>query len=1041
MAFATAGLAGGAALRRRFSSRLTVAAAVQHPAYRLVKEEKVEEYGSNCLIYEHLQTKAQVLSVIAQDENKVFGVVFRTPPTDSTGLPHILEHSVLCGSKEFPTKEPFVELLKGSLQTFLNAFTYPDRTCYPVASQNQKDLQNLARVYLDAVFRPRAVEDPFVLKQEGWHYEVGEGDAESSSSLEFKGVVYNEMKGVYSSPEALMSRAAQQALFPENTYAVDSGGDPREIPKLEFEDFRRFHEKYYAPSNARIYMYGDDDPSNRLDFLDDYLKQLPASASEESTTVVERQRLKFKEVQRLEVPFPSAEAKKMISVNWLLTDEPVSPKDELGLAVLDHLLMGTSTSTLRKALTDSALGESVVGGGLSDELIQPTFSVGLKGVLEEVKVVEELIEVTLQNLATKGFDAYDIKASLNTIEFQLREFNTGSFPKGLSFMLGAMRNWIYDRDPVEALKFEEPLLELKAELSESSSSSSYFQDLISKFFLQNTHRVVVEMVPDATLEEKTAKEETELLKTIRDGMSEEDLKIVSDEMAELRRRQNEPDSPEALRTIPTLDVQKDLRKEVQVIPLDSTETLNDRTTLLSRELATAGIAYVDIAFDLRQILDPLEELHLMPLFARMLTETGTSSKDAVTLQRTIGAETGGISPTILTSQKVGETISDPEDVVYQLVLRGKCTKFQTKELFDLLLEIISDADFAGAEARATEILKETSARYESMFRTSGHALAASRIGAGLTRAGFIGEASGGLSHYFKIKELLEEESSSSSSPSPSSSSWPSLLASLERIRSKLLKTSDVVINLTGDKEALENAAPAARAFGDAFKQKKESAASQQDWAEVAPLLSQDGGEEKRNEGFAVPTQVNYVAKGGRFYEVGAEARGQDSVVRRVASLDYLWNKVRVIGGAYGGSCSVNPVTGTFAFSSYRDPNLEGTLKTYDATSNYLRTVDLDRSELDKAIIATIGDLDSPLTPDQKGFQSLRYFLDGTTDDIRQKWRDDVLKTDRDSFLHAADSLQHMQHTKTVVFASKAALDQANDNLPPDQQLHITTLLS
>ena len=399
-----------------------------HDAFTLLKTETLDEYGATCHLYEHKKSKAQVLSVIKpDDDNKVFGVTFRTPPRDSTGLPHILEHSVLCGSRQYPTKEPFVELLKGSLQTFLNAFTYPDRTCYPVASQNLEDFRNLARVYLDAVFHPRAAQDPTVLEQEGWHYEL-DGD-----KLTYSGVVYNEMKGMYSSPDSLMARASQQALFPDNAYSVDSGGDPAAIPNLGFDQFQQFHGEFYHPGNARVYFYGDDDPAERLNLLEEYLGEFSAR---DISTQIKTQKLTIKEPQHVKLGFPASSSddeeggQHMVSVNWLLTETPPSPKDELGLAVLDHLLLGTSTSRLRKALTDSGLGESVVGGGLSDELVQPTYSVGLKGVAkDDVPKVEALVVDTLSQLASEGFAADDLEASLNTIEFSLREFNTGSFPK------------------------------------------------------------------------------------------------------------------------------------------------------------------------------------------------------------------------------------------------------------------------------------------------------------------------------------------------------------------------------------------------------------------------------------------------------------------------------------------------------------------------------------------------------------------------------------------------------------------------------------
>ncbi len=377
-------------------------------------------------------------------------------------MPHILEHSVLCGSRKFKSKEPFVELLKGSLQTFLNAFTYPDRTCYPVASCNLKDFYNLVNVYLDAVLHPRAISDDLVLQQEGWHYELEAPD----QPLTYKGVVYNEMKGVYSSPESLLGRAAQQALFKDNTYGVDSGGDPLVIPDLTFDGFKAFHSEFYHPSNSRIFFYGDDPVPARLELLDEYLNDFDAISPDSVIGTQKKLDLATDSPGRIVEKFPAAEGeqadKHMVQVNWLLNEKPFSAKEELAVSVLDHLLMGTQSATLRKALTESGLGEAVIGGGLSDELSQATYSVGLKGVApENVDKVEALVGETLSKFASDGPDASAVDASVNSLEFMLREFNTGSFPRGLSFMLGAMSSWIYDRDPLGGLRFEVPLAELK----------------------------------------------------------------------------------------------------------------------------------------------------------------------------------------------------------------------------------------------------------------------------------------------------------------------------------------------------------------------------------------------------------------------------------------------------------------------------------------------------------------------------------------------------------------------------------------------------
>lgn len=465
-------VSAGAKISNKFTIPL-----INHPAYKVLEATYIEEYGLHAILYSHEKTGAEIISVLApQDDNKVFGISFRTPPYDSTGLPHILEHSVLCGSKKYPVKEPFVDLLKGSLQNFLNAFTYPDRTCYPVASTNTKDFYNLVNVYLDAVLNPRAVNDPKVLQQEGWHYEI-DGDEQ----LSIKGVVYNEMKGVYSSPDSILGRATQQFLFPDNTYGVDSGGDPDAIPTLTYDKFKEFHSSFYHPSNSRVFFYGNDDPMKRLELLDEYLREF--SKKDISSKIHSQKR--FSSPKEVKVSFPvdanTKELKHMISLNWVMNHENLSMKDQLAIGVLDSLLIGTPTSSLRKELTQSNLGESLIGGGLSDELLQATYSIGLKGVLpQNVKKVEELILNTLTKISKDGFEQDAVEAALNTMEFRLREFNTGGFPRGLSLMLSMLPNWIYEKNPFDGIRFEEALHDLKQDLK---NNVPIFQELLKVSFL------------------------------------------------------------------------------------------------------------------------------------------------------------------------------------------------------------------------------------------------------------------------------------------------------------------------------------------------------------------------------------------------------------------------------------------------------------------------------------------------------------------------------------------------------------------------------
>lgn len=615
------------------TDRLKKTLEVTHPAYDVLKRDVVTEYGAYCSLYRHKKSGAQLLSVSTEDDNKVFGITLRTPPEDGTGIAHILEHSVLCGSRKYTTKDPFVHLLKGSLQTFLNAFTYPDRTCYVVASQNTKDFYNLINVYADAVFHPRAIKDPMVLAQEGHHLEL----QDKEEPLVYKGVVYNEMKGVYSSPDSLLMRSSQRSIFPDNTYAVDSGGDPTVIPDLTFEQFVDFHSRFYHPSNSRIYFSGDDDVHQRLELMDEYLREFDAAPETIEDSRIEWQPKKFTEPQRTIEYYPAGADQPethSLSINWLLNDRPLTALEELTLGVLDHLLTGTTSSVLRKTLMESGLGDAITGGGLSDELLQAVFMIGLKGVAkDDVSKVEDLILETLRKVSEEGFTEDDIASSLNTIEFSLREFNTGSFPKGLSFMLGSMSKWLYEESPTDALKFEEPLAQLKDEIAKSGSK--IFQDMVKEMLVENMHRTTVELAPSKTLEEEQIREEKSRLSSIKEKLSDGELDKIIDETNKLLALQSAEDSPEDRATIPSLEL-SDLKREQAEYPIAVSENENGSgVTVVRHELvSTSGIAYVSFAVDLSSL--SLDDVPLLPIFTRLMKETGAGEFDSVQLSREIG---------------------------------------------------------------------------------------------------------------------------------------------------------------------------------------------------------------------------------------------------------------------------------------------------------------------------------------------------------------------------------------------------------------------
>ncbi|XP_047332043.1 presequence protease 1, chloroplastic/mitochondrial-like [Impatiens glandulifera] len=966
--------------------------------FEKVSDQFLDECKSRAILYKHKKTGAEIMSVSNNDENKVFGIVFRTPPKDSTGIPHILEHSVLCGSRKYPLKEPFVELLKGSLHTFLNAFTYPDRTCYPVASTNTKDFYNLVDVYLDAVFFPKCVEDSQTFQQEGWHYELND----PTEDITYKGVVFNEMKGVYSQPDNILGRTTQQALFPDNTYGVDSGGDPQVIPKLTFEEFKDFHSKFYHPSNARIWFYGDDDSNERLRILSEYLDMFEASSAPHESRI-KPQKL-FAKPTRVIEKYPAAEGddlekKNMVCLNWLLDDKPLDLETELALGFLDHLMLGTPASPLRKILLESRLGEAIVGGGIEDELLQPNFSIGLKGVSkEDIQKVEELIISTLKTLAEEGFDSDAVEASMNTIEFSLRENNTGSFPRGLALMLRSIGKWVYDMDPFEPLKYQKPLMALKARIAEEGSKS-VFAPLIEKYILNNTHLVTVEMQPDPEKDSRDEALEKEALNKIKASMTEEDLAELTRATQELRLKQETPDSPEALKVVPCLSL-NDIPKEPISIPIEIGDI--NGVKVLKHDLFTNDVLYAEVVFDMSLVKQEL--LPLVPLFCQSLMEMGTKDMDFVQLNQLIGRKTGGISVYPLTSSVRGK-----ENPCSHIVVRGKAMSNRTEDLFNLVNCILQDVQFTD-QKRFKQFVSQSKARMENRLRGSGHSVAAARMDAKLNVAGWISEQMGGVS-YLEFLRSLEEKIDQD---------WDGISSSLEEIRRSLLSRNRCLVNLTTDGNNLSKSEKYISKFLDLLP------------TSATPLesVSWNGRLSANHEAIIVPTQVNYVGKAANLYDVGYELKGSAYVISKYISNTWLWDRVRVSGGAYGGFCDFDTHSGVFSFLSYRDPNLLKTLDVYDATSDFLRELEMDNDTLTKAIIGTIGDVDSYQLPDAKGYSSMLRHLLGVTEDERKLRREEILTTSLKDFKEFAGVIEAVKDKGVVVaVASPDDVEAAHKERP------------
>lgn len=946
--------------------------------FELISEQDVKEINSRAKLYRHKATGAEFLSVENDDENKVFGIAFRTPSTDGTGVAHILEHTVLCGSRKYPVKDPFVQLLKGSLQTFLNAFTYPDKTCYPVASCNLQDFYNLTDVYLDAVFYPLITPDFF--KQEGWHYELEKPDGE----LTYKGVVYNEMKGVYSSPDALLGELSCQSLYPDTVYGLEYGGDPEQIPNLSYEQFKNYHDTYYHPSNARIVFYGNDDPEKRFEILEGYLKdfqqievasEIPLQSS-------------FYKPRRVESHYAASgdEAKPMFTVNWRLP-ETTKTDTRFALEMLDHILAGTSASPLRKALIESGLGEDITGSGIESHIQQMLFSLGLKGVDEEnLPKAEQLIYDTLADLAQNGIDRNDIDAALNVTEFSLRENNTSGYPRGLSMWVKSLTTWLYGKDPMDMIAFEKPLKKLKEKIA---NQPDFFESMIAEYFLGNTQRTTVIIRPDNTKAERMEADEKARLEKIRIGLTEAEREQIVAETIALQELQKTPDAPEELAKIPMLD-RADMEPKNRMIPRIHEEQKG--ADILFHDLFTNGILYMDIGFNAHVL--PQKYLKWLGLYSAALTKMGTQEHDFVSLSQLISQQTGGIRCSL------SHAALDRDNGASRCFLRSKCMIQQEDKLLALLEEIIFLPNFDNKE-RFRQIVLEQKAIMESELVPSGHTFVAGQLKRHFNEAFYATEQICGVSTLFFLRELAKQIDTD----------WPKIRQTLEEIHGLLINGKGLLVNVTIDQAAYASVKPALAAF---IEKLPSTDTAQATWT-LPPRVN--------SAAFTAPSQVNYAGCAVNLFDAGFQRHGASRTISRYLQTAWLWEQVRVQGGAYGAMCGFDALSGVFHFVSYRDPNIKRTLETYTQTAQYLQELKLSDDELSKAIVGAIGAIDRYQLPDMKGYSDTLRFMLNITDEDRQLRRDELLTTTVDHFRSFGAILEKaLQNPVTAVLGSAAAVE-------------------
>ncbi|MCX8043381.1 MAG: insulinase family protein [Desulfobacterota bacterium] len=945
--------------------------------FACVHKQEIPELCIAATLYQHEVTGAELLSIRSHDPNKVFCITFTTPTYDATGVSHILEHAVLCGSRKYPVKEPFVELLKGSLHTFLNACTYPDRTCYPVASQNIRDFYNLIDVYCDAVFYPLL--KPVVFRQEGWHY------VPSEDTVAYQGIVFNEMKGAYSSPESLLAQACQASLFPDTFYRFDAGGDPEHIPSLTYEQFVNFHRTYYHPSNCKIFFYGDDDEHERLRFMEGWLQGFERR---DIAVAIPRQPL-LNRPQKVVRPFAAGAVhettpKGMAAINWLL---PLAKNPDTALAwsVLEHMLLGMPASPLRKALLESGIGEGLTGVGLDLDLAQMYFSTGLKGVpVERIDEVEPLVIETLAEIVRTGIDPRTRAASCNTIEFRLRENNSGRYPRGLILLLRGLTTWIYGGNPCDMIAFAAPLERLYRSID---TTPRLFEQMIEETLLANRHRTTVQLLPDPAHASNQERREREYLKTLWTQLAPAERDAISATAREVSQWQNMPDPPEALAALPRL-TSADLDRTNTVIPCACQEYKGVR--ILLHDIFTSGICYIDIGLDLHLL--PADQLSCVPVLGRALLETGTAREDFVSLSQHIGETSGGIKTCTFTSAVNGQ-----QQGTAWLFLRAKAMERQVPEVLEILTDILLSARLDHRE-RIRLILCEEKAAREQLLIPQGHQVIGSRLRARFHEADWADEKMNGCSYLLFLRSHEQRE--------------PIICDMLETMREALITRRGMVANVTTDAASWRRIEQHIYAFIEQMPDK-----------DTVPLVW--SVQDDLPDALCVPSRVNFVGKAMNLYELGYSYHGSIQVMTHLVRTNWLWDKIRVQGGAYGAFCTFDRMSGTLLLVSYRDPHLLETLAVFDRTADFLRTTALDTKQIERSIIGTIGDIDQPLLPDAQGLLSLQRFLNGNTDELRQKMRDEILATSPDDLRSLATVLDKLRDRGSIaVLGSPEKLQEA-----------------
>ncbi|PRR86950.1 insulinase family protein [Clostridium luticellarii] len=922
-----------------------------YSGFKLQEQKKLEEINSEGMLFYHEKSGARLFFLKNEDDNKVFSISFRTPPDDSRGVPHILEHSVLCGSKKFPVKEPFVELVKGSLNTFLNAMTFPDKTMYPVASVNDKDFANLMDVYLDAVFQPNIYRYPEIMMQEGWHYELNSREED----MTYKGVVYNEMKGAFSSPESILFRKMLESLYPDTQYGVESGGDPDVIPQLTQQQFLDFHSRYYHPSNSYIYLYGNMDIIEKLEFLDrEYLSHFEKKKVD-SALITQKPFQSCREMT-VEYPISSAEKEKdktFLSINYSV-GKAVDNELYLAFDILEHMLLETPSSPLKKALIDAGIGKDVFGV-FESGMLQPMFGIVAKGSNEnEKRRFQDTVEKTLNDIVDKGIDKKLVEASVNIKEFQLREADYKGYPKGLIYGMKCMDGWLYDEAPWTHLTYESVLNKIKSQLD-----NNYFENLINRYILKNNHSSMLIIRPERGLEEKKDALLKEKLKTLKDSLSEDEIQKIIQDTLRLKKRQMTRDSKEDLMKIPLLSIE-----DIDPNPKDLKLVKNkiQDVEVLFYPVFTNGIYYVNLYFNTEGVKEEL--IPYVSLLSAVLGKVSTENYYYEDLAKEINIYTGGIN---YSSQAFSEN-GNSREFYPKFIVKSKVLVNNLEKLISILKEIINYTKF-DEKKRLKEIIQETKSRIEMTIFERGHVVVANHVSSYFSPASKYEDMIGGLEFYKFISNLENNFDSK----------VEEIRESLKEVSNEIFNKNNLILNITCDEADYDNLQDRVKELISGLKDDK------------VGKISYKFDLKAKNEGLMTSSKIQYVAKAYNYIDLGYSYSGSLQVLKSIANYEYLWNQVRVQGGAYGSFASFQR-NGNMFFTSYRDPNLKHTLEVYDKAGEFFNNFNADDRQMVKYIIGTISDLDFPLSPSMKGERAVENYIRHVSYEDLQKERQEILNT-------------------------------------------------